>query len=303
MVPSPFARRSPASRAHGVASALHGESGGVSASGLEVSVGVVAVLYSRTTLWHPVPNVDGCTVNARWGEAAVLALGPSTRLDVGMADERVTTRQSTLAEWLGRLAEPVGDPGGGAAAGLMLAVSAALTSMVAGYEGRNAGALSGRRAERLRERAVARRAAALEAADSDALASRALGDALRMPAGADRDAAVRDASLAATESSVRLGDLVLASIDDLVAVAAGADPVLIADAAVAIAAARAALAGSRANAASDLADLARHDDPRTSPDDDLETRRAALTSALARLDEGVERLEELEASLADRLSP
>ncbi|WP_174604486.1 cyclodeaminase/cyclohydrolase family protein [Cnuibacter physcomitrellae] len=230
-----------------------------------------------------------------------------------MADATVTTRRSPLAEWLDRLAEPVGDPGGGAAAGLMLAVSAALTSMVAGYEGRTAERrastaaegseraerpipLGVRRAERLRERAVERRHAALEAADADATASRRLGAALRMPSGSDRDAAVREASLAATESSVALGDLVLASLDDLAAIAGASDDVLIADVAVAVAAARAALAGARANAGSDLE---RHG---ASPDD-VEAQHADLVAALTRFDEGLERLADLEGSLAPRLSP
>lgn len=234
-----------------------------------------------------------------------------------MADETVTTRRSPLAEWLDRLAEPVGDPGGGAAAGLMLAVSTALTSMVAGYEGRaaerrgtatapsrDAGAearipLGVRRAERLRERAVARRHAALEAADADAVASRDLGAALRMPSGDDRDAAVREASLAATESSVTLGDLVLASLDDLAAIAGAADDVLVADVAVAVAAARAALTGARANAGSDLADLERHG----ASSADVETRHADLVAALERFDEGTARLADLEATIGPRLSP
>ncbi|ARJ06320.1 hypothetical protein B5808_14680 [Cnuibacter physcomitrellae] len=242
-----------------------------------------------------------------------LAQRDSARLDVPMADATVTTRRSPLAEWLDRLAEPVGDPGGGAAAGLMLAVSAALTSMVAGYEGRTAERrastaaegseraerpipLGVRRAERLRERAVERRHAALEAADADATASRRLGAALRMPSGSDRDAAVREASLAATESSVALGDLVLASLDDLAAIAGASDDVLIADVAVAVAAARAALAGARANAGSDLE---RHG---ASPDD-VEAQHADLVAALTRFDEGLERLADLEGSLAPRLSP
>ncbi len=110
---------------------------------------------------------------------------------------------------------------------------------------------------------------------------------------------MRDASVAATESSVALGDLVLASLDDVAAIAGASDDVLIADVAVAVAAARAALAGARANAGSDLADLERHG---ASPDD-IEARHADLVAALARFDEGLERLSELEDSLAPRLSP
>ncbi|MFB2554159.1 cyclodeaminase/cyclohydrolase family protein [Herbiconiux liangxiaofengii] len=44
-----------------------------------------------------------------------------------------TTGGSTVHDWMRRLAEPVGDPGGGAASGVMLAMGCALTSMVAGY--------------------------------------------------------------------------------------------------------------------------------------------------------------------------
>ncbi|WP_330059847.1 cyclodeaminase/cyclohydrolase family protein [Paenarthrobacter sp. Z7-10] len=51
-----------------------------------------------------------------------------------MADfEAVTTHGSTVEDWTRALAESSGSPGGGAGAGVMLAVAASLTSMVAGY--------------------------------------------------------------------------------------------------------------------------------------------------------------------------
>lgn len=47
--------------------------------------------------------------------------------------DEITTQESTVEDWTHALGKPIGAPGGGAGAGVMLAIAASLTSMVAGY--------------------------------------------------------------------------------------------------------------------------------------------------------------------------
>ena len=103
-----------------------------------------------------------------------------------------------LAEWMEKLATPHGDPGGGAAGGVALAMAAALCEMVAGYpptiEG-DAAVLAA-----VRVRAAGSRARALDLAQADGAASAAFTEAHRFPDGPARVAAVARASLAATKT-------------------------------------------------------------------------------------------------------
>jgi formiminotetrahydrofolate cyclodeaminase len=158
--------------------------------------------------------------------------------------EGITTRDATIEHWTAGLAEANGDPGGGAAAGVMLAIAAGLISMVAGYSD----------ADEIRERARELRAAALGAADEDAAASAAFGAAFRREDDGRQDA-IREASLEGARSSARLGDRARAAIPDLEHLAAHGDRTLVADVAVAAAALRAALASARTNLSYDLATL------------------------------------------------
>ena len=112
---------------------------------------------------------------------------------VGMADaEPVTTQRSTVEDWTRALSESAGSPGGGAGAGVMLAIAASLTSMVAGYTEPE----DGRRTEldQIHARARSLREEALQLADEDASASKSFGAAFRLDPGSEREEAVRRAS-------------------------------------------------------------------------------------------------------------
>lgn len=204
-----------------------------------------------------------------------------------MAD-RITTRDTTIERWTAGLTEANGDPGGGAAAGVMLAVAAGLTGMVAGYSG----------ADVVRERARRLREEALAAADADAAASAAFGAAFRR-GDEGRGEAIREAAIGAARSSARLGEHARGAIPDLEALAGEGDPALVADVAVAAAALRAALASARTNLSFDLATL-------RSAGDTLDEVRAAhpdLWTAVAGLDDAIARIDGLVARIDDRAAP
>lgn len=107
-----------------------------------------------------------------------------------------------LDEWLDRLAQPTGVPGGGAASGVMLVLAAGLLRMVAEYSPEDPEAASaGVRLAELRRRA-------LTAAEEDGARSGALGAALAAPDDdPERDERLREAALAAARSAAALGDV------------------------------------------------------------------------------------------------
>jgi formiminotetrahydrofolate cyclodeaminase len=204
-----------------------------------------------------------------------------------MADsEGVTTQGSTVEEWTRALAESVGSPGGGAGAGLMLAIAASLTSMVAGYTDADD---EHQRAELddVHARARSLRLTALRLADDDASASEAFGAAFRLEAGPERDEAIQKASVEAAKASALLGEQAVGAISDLQWLADHGNPALIADVVVAFGALRAALTGARTNVSYDLSTLTsagatleqvRHEHP------DLWATVKQLNAALDRID-------------------
>lgn len=108
---------------------------------------------------------------------------------------------SAIADWLARLAEPVPDPGGGAAAGLVIATGAALVSMTAGY-------IAPAEGTSIVGAAADARAAALAAADADARMSGELVAAFRMPLDApDRGERILDSTIRAAASSVDMVEI------------------------------------------------------------------------------------------------
>lgn len=116
-----------------------------------------------------------------------------------MSDPALATAR--IDDWLGELAAPAPEPGGGAAAGVVIATGAALVAMTAGYA-------SG--AERDGVLAVATRVrhAALVAAEHDGRMSTALVAAFRRPAtDPDRAAAIVDTTVRAADASAGLVDL------------------------------------------------------------------------------------------------
>lgn len=185
-------------------------------------------------------------------------------------------RDTTVGDWMRALAEPVGDPGGGAAVGVQLAIAAGLLSMVAAYSD----------APDATDRARELQRRALAGADADAEVSDALGTAVR------EDGDVASASLDAAGSSARLGDLACGAVDDLAWLAEHGKRFLVADVAVAAGALRAALTGARANLAFDLDEARSADGPDPEP--------GPLDGAADRIDAAVRRVDEIVAALAQR---
>lgn len=223
-----------------------------------------------------------------------------------MADaEEITTQDSTLEEWTHALAEPIGSPGGGAGAGVMLAIAASLTSMVAGYTEPTADrSEDGRGYQRAELEAVIAgaqklRRLALELADEDAEASAAFGRAFAMERGPERKKAIHEASLGAARSSVILGEHATGAIADLAWLAEHGNPALIADVVVAFGALRAALTGARTNASFDLAALKSSG----SSLDQVRQQHPELWASVEALDDAIARIDAATQSVDDRAAP
>lgn len=215
-----------------------------------------------------------------------------------MADsDDITTQESTVEEWTRALAESIGSPGGGAGAGVMLAIAASLTSMVAGYTDAQPGQQE--HLESLRTRAQDSRQRALQLADDDAAASRAFGAAFRLEQGEKRDRAIREASLGAARSSAALGDQAVAAIHDLSWLATNGNPALIADVVVAFGALRAAVTGARTNVSFDLASLKSSGLTL----DQIRSQQPELWAAVEELDTAIQRIDAVTTAVDDRAAP
>ena len=213
------------------------------------------------------------------------------------AAETITTQDSTVDEWTEALAQSTGSPGGGAGSGLMLAVAASLTSMVAGYtEPKEHEAAE---VAEIRERARALRREALQLADEDATASQAFGAAFRLDPGPDREEAIHRASLDAAKSSAVLGERAIEAVDDLAWLAANGNPALIADVVVAFGALRAAVAGARTNVSFDLASLR----SAGATLEQIREQHQDLWSAVERLSTALDRIDGLTARIDHRAAP
>ena len=214
-----------------------------------------------------------------------------------MSDTPPTTRDATVDDWTRSLGEATGSPGGGAGAGVMLAIAASLSSMVAGYTDAREGDESELAAVLRRSRAL--RDAALDLADADSEASQAFGAAFALPRGEARDAAIREASIVAAETSAALGLRAVEAVDDLDWLAHHGNPSLVADVVVACGALRAAIAGARTNVSFDLGSL-------TSAGETLGQVRHAnpsLWESVTTFDEALARLDRLMAGVDARAAP
>ncbi|MEV4989028.1 cyclodeaminase/cyclohydrolase family protein [Pseudarthrobacter sp. LMD1-1-1.1] len=214
-----------------------------------------------------------------------------------MEDAEVTTQDSTVEEWTRALAESTGSPGGGAGTGLMLAVAASLTSMVAGYSGN--GEDDGGEPAGIRARARALRREALKLADDDASASKAFGAAFRLEPGPERDEAIRRASLEAAASSAVLGERAIQAIDDLAWLATNGNRALVADVVVAFGALRAAVAGARTNVSFDLGSLR----STGATLEQVRQQQPDLWAAVEKLSEAMDRIDTLTADINHRAAP
>lgn len=166
-------------------------------------------------------------------------------------DSRVPVSLS-LDDWLDRLSQRGGEPGGGAASGVMLAIGAALLHMVAAYTPEDALAQhSGRSSVELRARA-------LHAAEEDGVRSAALGAALASADSPERDGRIVAAGTAGAESSVSLVEIGVALAEELRILADRGNPHLVADVAVAAEAIGAGLGGALTNLRACLALTRRH---------------------------------------------
>ncbi|HXH33499.1 MAG TPA: cyclodeaminase/cyclohydrolase family protein [Plantibacter sp.] len=216
----------------------------------------------------------------------------------------VSTSSSTVADWVRALAAANGNPGGGAASGLMLSIAAGLTAMVAGYtDDRTGPSHSGDEpattSEAVRERAGERARMALRVTDEDAQASRAFGQAFHLAAGPERDAAIRTASVQAATASAELGRHAIDAIDDLAWLAGHGNPALIADVAVAIGALRAALTGARTNVSFDLGSIrSAHESL-----DEIHGEQSELWRLVPVFEDALARLDRLAADIDHRAAP
>ena len=167
------------------------------------------------------------------------------------AESRVPVSLS-LDAWLDRLSQRGGEPGGGAASGVMLAIGAALLHMVAAYTPDD------ERAQQSGRRAVELRIEALSAAEDDGVRSAALGAALAAESSPERDARIVDTGTAGAGSSATLVGIGKALAAELRVLADRGNPHLIADVAVAAEAIGAGLGGALTNLRSCLALTRRH---------------------------------------------
>jgi formiminotetrahydrofolate cyclodeaminase len=166
--------------------------------------------------------------------------------DAAAAAAGAASTSKALDSWLDSLAEADGAPGGGAACGVMLGVSAALLHMVALYT-------DDQRAAESATRLVVLREAALRAAERDSERSAALGAALARPSHeSGRDLAVREAALAGGESSSALGEVAEALVPELELLADIGNPNITADLVVAAHALVAGVAGALVNLRGDV---------------------------------------------------
>jgi formiminotetrahydrofolate cyclodeaminase len=179
----------------------------------------------------------------------------------------------------------------------MLAVAASLASMVAAYT--EAEGQQRREVDALRARAQSLREAALGLADDDAEASRAFGAAFRQEPGAERDRAIRRASVDAARASAVLGDRAVEAIDDLAWLAAHGNPALIADVVVAFGALRAAVGGARTNVSFDLASVR----SAGSSLEEVRDQHPDLWSTVALLQDAMDRIDSLTAEIDRRAAP
>ncbi|MFS0714575.1 cyclodeaminase/cyclohydrolase family protein [Microbacterium sp. 2P01SA-2] len=163
-----------------------------------------------------------------------------------------------LGDLLEALARDQGDPGGGAASGVITAVAAAIAQMVSRYSSAEPAAAGiDDRLARLRDAAVA-------AADEDGRASGALGVALRSAPDEDdveRDRRVVGAATRAVETSAALGDIALGVWTEIGLIADIGNRHLMSDVAVAADAVAAGLGGAATNLTGGLALIGAHGDP------------------------------------------
>ena len=180
-----------------------------------------------------------------------------------MTGDDIDPAETPLSEWLERLAQAHGAPGGGAACAVMTAISAALLGMVAAYTADDP------EARLAVQRLGVRRRAATTAAEEDGIRSAAFGAALAMDEGPEREQAVQHASMDAIASTLAVGRLAAALVDDVRLLASIGNRHVEADLLVAVEALRAALEGANLTTRANLDVLHRHRSARDGLDEQI----------------------------------
>lgn len=200
----------------------------------------------------------------------------------------MVSTSAPLDDWLAALARPNGAPGGGAACGVILAVSAGLLHMVAEYT-------DDERAAAIATRVTDARADALRAAEADGAESASFGAALALPSDdPQRDDRVARTAVAASASSVALGEVGARLVPDLALLADIANPSVAADLAIAADALALGISGATTNLRADLRLARKHGAPASvcDPLDDdarrLDEARMTASALARRVREGLD---------------
>ncbi|WP_327067966.1 cyclodeaminase/cyclohydrolase family protein [Kitasatospora sp. NBC_01302] len=204
-------------------------------------------------------------------------------------------RDETISDFLGRLADRIPAPGGGASAALQAAQAAALLAMVARYSTGEKYAAHEAVVERIIRESDALRERALTLAEQDAAAFGAVTDAYRLPkddeaARAARSAAIGRALVGAARPPAEVITAALDAVELAETLLPIGNPNVITDIAAAAEAARAAATTARVNVEVNLGGIRE------------ERTREALLADTARVDEIAARAEHVTAAVRAELA-
>ncbi|MEI5583296.1 MULTISPECIES: cyclodeaminase/cyclohydrolase family protein [unclassified Agromyces] len=206
--------------------------------------------------------------------------------------ERRLTADEPISEWLHALASTGANPGGGAAAALMAGMAAALVEMVVAHRRSHASPEEEIRRRCLEAFSAAMRETAPEMADQDTVASSGFAAANRRDDAADRSAAMREAGLAAAESSVSVGRFAATLVPVLRELVDDTSTLLLADVGTAAATLAASTRAAALNVGTDLRIAG-----------DAGSERSDLLRALDELETTTGELEAIVDRVRDRVTP
>ncbi len=200
--------------------------------------------------------------------------------------------KTSVETWLQELADRTPTPGGGGAAGLTAAISAALMGMVTAYTTGEKWQDRQARMTELNAEAAELRAAALALVGEDEAAFAAVGAAYRMPRGTDaekseRALAIQVALVEAAQPPAGVARVARRLVDIAGELVQSGNPNVVSDVGVASAAARAALQAAVLNIEINLRQIT---DPQVGMD--LRAEVAAATEYIERADAVTERVRE-----------
>ncbi|MGR0219564.1 cyclodeaminase/cyclohydrolase family protein [Agromyces sp. ZXT2-6] len=206
--------------------------------------------------------------------------------------ERRLTADEPISEWLHALASTGANPGGGAAAALMAGMAAALVEMVVAHRRSDESPEDEIRRRCLEAFSAAMRETAPEMADQDTAASSGFAAASRRDDPEGRAAAMREAGLAAAESSVSLGRFAATLVPVLEDLVDDTSTLLLADVGTAAATLAASTRAAALNVGTDLR-LA----------EEAGSGRSDLTDAFDELEATTRELDAIVDRVRDRITP